>query len=746
MNKTLVSLMLMALVVGARCEETPETSETGGIVDGFTEEDLSAMEKSKEEHPFQADVSRVLDILINSLYSNKDIFIREAISNAADALDKIRFLSVQSPEILESKKDLGIWIETDADAKTISITDSGIGMTRSDLINNLGTIARTDTIRFLEDIAKEGNLNLIGQFGVGFYSLFLVGNKITVTSKHNDDDQHVWESVAGSSFSITKDPRGNTLGRGTRITIQLKQDAHEFVETEKIKKLIQHHSEFINFPIKLHIKKEVSKEVEVTEEEDFTDETTKDEKKDEMEITDDADKKPEEKKKTKTIKETVWDWERINDSKAIWLKPKEEIEEEEYSKFYKSITKDYDDPLTHIHFKVEGDVEFSSILYIPKKAPKDLFQENNSRILKLYVRRVLISDKFDELLPRFLNFIRGIVDSDDIPLNVSRENLQQMKTIKAINRKLTRKVLEMIRKMATAADEVDEQPDEDMTDSEKEEFNKKKEQRKTELLEKYEKFWSTFGKNIKLGIIENPGNRSKLAKLCRFYSSYNADKLTSFDDYIDRAKKSQDSIYFISGDDKKQLIKSPIIQGLVRKGYEVLLLDDPIDEYALSHLNEYDDKKLVNVAKSNFKFPEDEDDKNKLKKLKKLYQPLTTWLSDKFKEKVERVEVSLKLVEDPIAIVASEHGYSASMEKLARAQASAEGNANQWWQNMKKILEINPYHPFIREVLERVKAGAEPETEETFKVLYDVALMNAGKFEPRIFRNLTVFNFSRLPD
>ena len=732
-----VFLLSLLLLAAANCEEKnlddliansdDVVKDDGVVVDGFTEAEREQMTKTSETHEFQADVSRVLDILINSLYTKKEIFLREAISNAADALDKIRFMSIKKPELLESNRELEIRIQTDPEAKTITIFDAGVGMTKSDLINNLGTIARTDTIHFLEDIAKGGNLNLIGQFGVGFYSYFLVANKVQVQSKHNDDDQYVWESEAGSSFSLSKDPKGNTLGRGTRITLFLKQDAHEYTDIERIRGLIKQYSEFISFPIAIYVKKEVSREVEVSEEEDMRDESLANATKDDLEIQDD---KPEEetKKKTKTVKDTVWEWERINNAKAIWLRDPEEIEEDEYKKFYKSISKDYDDPSTWIHFRGEGDVEFTSVLFIPKRAPKDVLNDDSKQVLKLYVRRVLISDSFEDLLPRYLKFVRGIVDSDDIPLNVSRENLQQMKMIRVMQRKLVKKVLDMIKKLANAADSVDKdsQPDEEMTESEREEYNKKKEDRKKELKEKYEKFFVEYGKMLKLGIIEDSGNRNKLAELLRFYSTNNKDQLTSLDDYIERSKKLQDSIYYFAGEERDLMVQSPLIQGLLKRGYEVLLLDDNIDEYCLSHLNEYEKKKLVNVAKSGFKFPGDEDEKEKLKKLRKMYQPLTAWLQDKYKEHIERAEVSLRLVTDPMLIAASEHGYSGTMEKIARAQAHARKDRANMQFNMKKVLEINPYHPFIRELLERVKIGVDANTEESAKLMLDVALLNSG--------------------
>ena len=737
MKKWICVILISLLLLSTRCEGDAVSIEDlaggedivtdeGVNVDGFTEAEREQMAKSSETHSFDADVSRVLDILINSLYTKKEVFLREAISNGADALDKIRFVSVRKPEVLDTERDLGIKIQTDPEAKTVTITDTGIGMTKSDLINNLGTIARTDTIHFLEDIAKGGSLNLIGQFGVGFYSYFLVANKVQVQTKHNDDVQYVWESEAGSSYTLSKDPKGNTLGRGTRVTLYLKQDAHEYTDVERIKSLIKQYSEFISFPISVYVKKEVSREVEVTEEEEFTDESKANETRDDLEIQDDKPEGETAPKKTKTVKDTVWEWERINLSKAVWLRDPEEIEEDEYKKFYKAISKDYEDPTTWIHFRGEGDVEFNSVLFIPRRAPKE--NDDAKQILKLYVRRVLISDSFEDLLPRYLKFVRGIVDSDDIPLNVSRENLQQMKMIRVMQRKLVKKVLDMIKKLANAADNVEKesQPDEEMSEAEKEEFEKKKAERKVEMKEKYEKFFGEFGKMLKLGIIEDSGNRNKLAELLRFYSTHNKDQLTSLDDYIERSKKLQDSIYYVAGDDRDILIQSPLIQGLLKRGYEVLLLDDNIDEYCLSHLNEYEKKKLVNVAKSGFKFPGDEDEKEKLKKLKKMYQPLTSWLQEKHRDLIERAEVSLRLVSDPMLIAASEHGFSGSMEKIARAQAHARKEKGGMQYQMKKVLEINPYHPFIRELLERVKSGLDADTEESAKLMLDVALLNSG--------------------
>ena len=708
-------------------EPSEEEDEGPKTLAGFTEDEESEMRESAETHEFQAEVSRLLDILINSLYTQKDIFLRECISNGADALDKIRFLSVQDADILGEQQDQDIRIEIDNVAKTLSITDTGIGMTKSDLINHIGTIAHTGTTQFLEAIAKGGSLNLIGQFGVGFYSYFLVSNKVTVISKHNDDDQMVWESQAGSTFTLSKDPRGNTMKRGTKVILHLKQDAHEYLDYAKIEGLVKKYSEFITFPIYLMKEKEVTKEVEVSPEEEVKDETDEGKTDEEMEVKDEDDKPKE--PKTKTVTENVWDWEHLNEAKALWLRPKEEIEESEYKDFYKSMSKDYDEPLQWIHFKGEGDVDFTSVLYIPKKAPSDLFEsyDKKNSAMKLYVRRVLISDTFEDMMPRYLNFIKGVVDSDDIPLNVNREQLQQLRLMKVIQRRLVRKVLEMIRKLAVAEDDEDKkEATDDMTEEEKDEQEKKKEEKKKELQERYVKFWEQFGKNIKLGIIEDAGNRNKLAKLSRFYSTNDKDTLSSLDDYIDRAKKSQDSIYYLAGDDRSVIQGNPLLQGLVKRGYEVLLCDDPIDEFTMQHLSEYEKKKLVNVGKGDFKFPESEDDKTKVKKLKKMYQPLTEWLKTQYKDKVDNVNVSLKLVDDPMAVTSSEYGHSAAMTKINKAQAFATKDKQAMYGVMKKIVEINPYHPFIRELLERVKSEVDQDTEEAAKLLFDVALMNSG--------------------
>lgn len=466
-----------------------------------------------------------MDIIINSLYTKKEVFIRELISNASDALDKVRFVSVQNPEFLGSVPQLEIMLDFDYEAKTISITDTGIGMTKAELIKNLGTVAKSGTTAFLEAIGKGDSLSLIGQFGVGFYSAFLVANKVVVTSKANDDEQHVWTSTADAKFFVTKDPRGDTLGRGTRVTLYLKDDAVEYVEQDKIKNLVKKYSEFIQYPIKLFLSKEIRKTVpdEETPEEKPVDEEPQT---DDAEIKDEGEDKPTEETpkepKTKTVTEQVWEWETINEVKAIWLREKSDITDEEYNGFYKTITKDHENPLAYTHFSAEGEIEFKAILFIPSNAPYDLFENyyGKSSALKLYVRRVLITEEFEELMPRYLNFIKGVVDSDDLPLNVSREQLQQLKMIKVMSKKLIRKAIEMIRSIAEEDEEEDDDEDEneDAEETSTEEETKsdeEEEEKKDEETDKYAKFWKSFGKNVKLGVIEDASNRSKLAKLLR---------------------------------------------------------------------------------------------------------------------------------------------------------------------------------------------------------------------------------------
>jgi len=454
-------------------------------------------------------------------------------------------------------------------------------MTKAELIKNLGTVAKSGTTAFLEAMGQGESMSLIGQFGVGFYSAFLVANKVEVTSKSNDDEQHIWTSTADAKFFVTKDPRGDTLGRGTRITLHLKDDAAEYVEQERIKNLVKRYSEFINYPINLYVSKDVRETIEIEEEADEGANVNEDG----VEITDEEENVEKKEKKTKEITKQVWEWETVNEIKAIWLREKEDLSDREYNDFYKTITKDSNDPMAHTHFSAEGEIDFKAILYMPKEAPYDLFENyyGKSAALKLYVRRVLITEEFEDLMPRYLNFIKGVVDSDDLPLNVSREQLQQMKMIKVMSKKLVRKSIEMIRALAEEGEEDDDEEEEgeggDDAENEGKDVEEKEEEGEDDGEDKYETFWKNFGKNIKLGVIEDASNRNKLAKLLRFYSTEDPESLTSLDDYISRMKPDQDTILYLPGDSQEQILKSPILKKYVSRGYEVLLLADPIDEF-----------------------------------------------------------------------------------------------------------------------------------------------------------------------
>merc|ERR1719181_1385308 len=408
-------------------------------------------------------------------------------------------------------------------------------MTKHDLINNLGTIAKSGTSSFLEKLKEGGDVNLIGQFGVGFYSVYLVADKVTVRTKHNDDKQYIWESTADSSFTIKEDPEGNTLGRGSAITLHLKDDCKEFTEGDKIKELVKKYSEFISFPIYLKETKTVEKEVPVEEEK--KDEKKDDEKKDDLDVKDgdDADKKP----KTKKVSEEVVEWTQVNSEQAIWTKSPKDVDGDEYDRFYKTISKDSDAPLTRMHFAAEGEIEFRSILFIPKKAPYDLLEgEAKSAAIKLYVRRVFITDEFEDMMPRWLSFIKGVVDSEDLPLNVSREMLQTSKVLRVIKKKLVTKALEMIRKMAEKKKKEDDKEEDDDDDEEKEEPESDP-AAEAEDNDEYVTFWKEFNKAIKLGLYEDSSNRTKLAKLLRFQTSKSGDNWTSLEKYISRMKKGQ---------------------------------------------------------------------------------------------------------------------------------------------------------------------------------------------------------------
>ena len=678
-----------------------------------------------ETFEFQAEVSRLMDIIINSLYSNKDIFLRELISNGSDSLDKIRFLSLTDNSQLGEgdAAELDIRIKADKERKVLTIRDKGVGMTKDDLKNNLGTIAKSGTSAFLDQVAKGGDMSLIGQFGVGFYSVYLVADFVEVRSKHNDDPkQWVWQSKADGNFAISED-EGEPIERGVEINIYLKEDAQQYLETSTLENLVHRYSEFINFPIYLYSSEEVAEEVPVEDDEDEDADVSADADADEDDDDDeDADENDDEEEddtpKTKTVYNTVWDWKRLNDNKAIWLRSSSEVEESEYSKFYQALAKDSSAPLTYSHFKAEGDVEFKAILFIPEVAPSDYYDNyyNRPSALKLYVRRVFISDEFDELLPKYLNFIKGIVDSDTLPLNVSRETLQQHTSLKTIKKKIVRKALDMIRKLAEeGADAEDDEVADDATDKKNEES-------------KYEKFWKQFGKSIKLGIIEDASNRTRLAKLLRFKTSKSDGKLVSLEQYVEHMKEGQKTIYYITGESMDALKNSPFLEKLIAKDLEVIYFTDPIDEYTMQNLTEFDDFKFSNASKEDLKFGDaDDDEKTRFKKTKEAFKTFTTWWKSKLPDDaVEAVKVSNRLSTTPCVVVSSKYGWSANMERIMKAQAMGDESRLQYMRG-KKTLEVNPRHPMIAAL--KARAASDPdsaETEAMAKLMYETAMLESG--------------------
>lgn len=683
-------------------DEVVKREEEAIKLDGLNVAQLRELREKAEKFTFQTEVNRMMKLIINSLYRNKEIFLRELISNASDALDKIRMLSLTDKSALDSTSELNIRIKADKDTGMLHITDTGIGMTKQDLVNNLGTIAKSGTAEFLskmQDASSSQDMNdMIGQFGVGFYSAFLVADKVVVTSKHNDDKQYIWESDS-SSFTIADDPRGDSLKRGTTVSLQLKPEAKDFLEHDTVRNLVKKYSQFINFPIYMWTSHTEQVDEPIDDEPEEKSDT--EEKVDKTEGEDDAEveeEKEEEKPKTKKVDKTVWDWELLNDSKPIWTRKPTEVEDKEYDEFYKSLTKDTKEPLSKVHFVAEGEVTFKALLYVPAVQPSESFNKYGTKTdnIKLYVRRVFITDEFNDMIPSYLSFVRGVVDSDDLPLNVSRETLQQHKLIKVIKKKLVRKVLDMLKKI----------PD-----------------------DQYEKFWKEYSTNIKLGTIEDPANRTRLAKLLNFYSSH-TDKMTSLSDYVQRMKPKQERIFYIAGSSKDEVQKSPFVERLLRKGYEVLYLVEAVDEYAISAIPEFEGKKFQNVAKEGFSLTESEGGKDQLDQLQKTFEPLTKWLNDDaLKDQIAKATVSERLSDSPCALIASMFGWTGNMERLAvsNAHQKADDPQRSYYLNQKKTLEINPRHPLMRELLKRVNDDpSDPTAKDMALMLFRTATLRSG--------------------
>merc|ERR1719447_2771692 len=671
------------------------------------------------QHQFEAEVNRLMEIIIHSLYTDRDIFLRELISNAADALDKIRFRSLTDKSVLSDTPQLEIKVQIDKENNFLSITDTGVGMTAKELSENLGTVARSGTARFLEAFSSaEGDnaLSLIGQFGVGFYSSFLVADEVIVISKSNNDtNQHVWSSTADGQFTVAPDPRGVTLGRGTQVILKLKEDAQEYLDTHQVERIVSRYSMFQTHPIKLLDTKTEQKPIVYDELTDEEREALEDD--DDISVEDEDEE--EEKEEFEDVEVTYW--KTINEQKPLWLRPAPSVEEDENQTFYKSFAKTEEEYLSKVHFKAEGQIEFSSLLFIPKKAPYGLYDNyyTNPSKLSLYVRRVLVADEFEDFLPRYLGFVKGLVDSNDLPLNVNREQLQKNKIMKVISKKLTRKALDMMHKMAEAEEGDDEDEDEDEFED-LEEDKKEVEEGEEEdddadddedTPSLYSEFWKEFGMSVKLGVIEDTKNRKKLMQLLRFKSTRSPENPISLQSYVDNMPDNQKNIYYISAASMEEAKASPFMERVRAKGFEVLYFVDNLDEYL--NLADYEDFPLQSVTKEGLDLGEGQAAADWLQEKEEEFKSFIEWLNNLFGSKVQKVALSMRLEDTPMIIPTTKHGQTANMARIMSGQTMTTNSRT----NAMKLVEINFRHPVIKNLKKRVEDLEEDEEDKQLEDL-----------------------------
>ena len=665
-------------------------------------------ENTKTEINFDADISQLMHLIINSMYSKKEIFLRELLSNASDALEKIRYESLTEKSVLDPEANLRIRVWVDSETKTLVIEDTGVGMTRNDLVHSLGTIARSGTKQFLENLNlnKSADIEQIGQFGVGFYSSYLVADNVKLYTKHNNDQEYIWESTSDKTYSISvnENPR---LTRGTQIHLTIKEDLQEYLNINIVKETIKRYTEFISYPIELL----ESKEVEVEEEVSSSTHTDKDLAESEVEGVSPSDDKDEPlieelaedgvegvPPSSKKVKKMVEEWKLLNEQKPLWCRKSHEISEQEYKEFYKKVMNDYSEPLSYTHFHTEGQLELNCLLYIPEQPPMDMFEtQSKKNNIKLYVKKVFIMDDYDELVPEWLKFMKGIVDSNDIPLNVSREILQQNKVVKQIKNTIVKKSIELFTELS-------------------------------ENEEKYKKFYDNYSKMLKLAIHEDTKNREKLVELLRFYSSDNEDNYITLNDYVEKMKEKQDVIYYITGQNKNILSKSPFIEKLRSRGFDVLYFTDTIDEYMIQNLKDYKNKKLLDVSKDGLKFDEEELEKTKeeLEKTKEEYKFVVEFVKKTLGDKVTDVKITNRLKTTPCILVTAEFGWTANMERIMKSQALRNNQMDQFM-GAKKIMEINPNHNIMKSLKNKVNiVDNDKKCTDIVNLLFDTALLNSG--------------------